>query len=85
MRIVNLDQSIKDKLRKARFDSDFMAALLSCDFLAIEENGREIVAACGIGGLMNVPTLQIDENFRGAGIGKKLLGLAIDEAHSMEG
>jgi len=49
-------------------------------FLVLEEIDRKIIGAAGIGGLFNVPSLQIHKDFQGKGIGKKLLIELVEEA-----
>lgn len=78
IKIVDVTDEIKDKLRKSGLSKD-MISLEYCDFLVIDERENKIVGAGGLGGLLNVPSLQIDENYRGEKLGKKLLGITIEE------
>ena len=57
-----------------------MTSLESCKFLVVEEDGGKIVGAGGVGGLFNVPSLQIADEYQGKGIGKKLLQETLKEA-----
>ena len=70
MKIVNNDEGIIEQLRKSGL-SKKMKSLESCDFLAIEEKDGKIIGAGGVGGLFNVPSLQINDQFQGKGIGPK--------------
>lgn len=79
MKIVNTNKNIIEQLRKSGL-SQKMKSLESCDFLAIEEKEGKIIGAGGVGGLFNVPSLQIADQFQGKGIGKILLGASIEEA-----
>jgi GNAT superfamily N-acetyltransferase len=78
MRIVDVTDLIKDKLQKSGLSKD-MISLEYCDFLIIEERDDKIIGAGGLGGILNVPSLQIHENHRGEKIGKKLLDATIEE------
>lgn len=79
MKIVNTNKNIIEQLRKSGL-SQKMKSLESCDFLVIEEKEGKIVGAGGVGGLFNVPSLQIDDQYQGKGIGKILLGATLEEA-----
>jgi len=79
MKIVNINKNIIEQLRKSGL-SQKMKSLESCDFLVIEEKEGKIVGAGGVGGLFNVPSLQIDDQYQGKGIGKILLGATLEEA-----
>lgn len=79
MRTTNTDGEIVGKLRESGISRQ-MKSLESCKFLVVEEADGRIVGACGVGGLLNVPSLQIADGYQGKGIGKKLLGETLDEA-----
>lgn len=78
MKIVNINEDIKEKLRASGLSKE-MISLEHCDFLVIEEKNGKIIGAGGLGGFLNVPSLQIDTQFQGKGIGKKLLDATIKE------
>ena len=78
MKIVDVTNDIKSKLQKSGLSKD-MISLEHCDFLVIEEREDKIIGAGGLGGFLNVPSLQIDENHRGEKLGKKLLDATIEE------
>lgn len=79
MRIVNTDNKIIEELRKSGLSYE-MKSLEACKFLAIEEQEGKIVGAGGVGGIFNVPSLQISNEMQGKGVGKILLGATIEEA-----
>ncbi len=79
MRIVHTHEKIVQELKKSDLYNE-MQSLGACDFLVIEEKDGKIIGAGGVGGLFNVPSLQIAEGFQGKGLGKILLGATIDEA-----
>ena len=79
MRIVNVDKNFIDKLRESGL-SKKMKSLEYCTFLVIEEEKGKIIGASGIGGILNVHSLQIDETVQGRGLGKKLFKKNIEEA-----
>lgn len=79
MRIVNMNENIRQELRKTELYKE-MSSLEACDFLILEEEDGKLVGVGGVGGLFNVPSLQIDQGFQGKGIGKILLGATLEEA-----
>ena len=79
MKIVNVDRHIIQELRKSGLSTE-MESLENCSFLVIEERNGKIIGAGGVGGIFNIPSLQIDEKYQGQGIGKILLGEIIHEA-----
>lgn len=79
MKIVNVDKHIIQELRKSGLSKE-MESLENCSFLVIEERNGKIIGAGGVGGIFNIPSLQIDEKYQGQGIGKILLGEIIHEA-----
>lgn len=79
MRIVDTDNQIIQKLQESGLSKD-MRSLEACDFLVLEEHEGKIIGAGGVGGLFNVPSLQINDEFQGKGLGKILLGATLDEA-----
>jgi len=81
MRIVNQDKNILQKLKKSRLSLN-MESLSRCDFFAIEEKDEQIIGAGGIGGFFNVPSMYIDERYRGKGIGRILFNAVVKEAKS---
>ena len=79
MRVVDTDESIIQGLRRTGLSKE-MGSLESCSFLVLEEDNGKIVGAGGVGGLFNVPSLQIDKEYQGKGIGKILLSATLEEA-----
>ena len=79
MRTTDTSPAIIDRLRESGLSKQ-MTSLESCKFLVIEEDGGRIVGAGGVGGLFNVPSLQIADEYQGKGIGKKLLQETLREA-----
>jgi len=79
MRIIDINENIIQELKKSGLYEE-MQSLGACDFLVIEEQDGKIIGAGGVGGLFNVPSLQIAGGFQGKGLGKILLGATLDEA-----
>lgn len=79
MRIVNVDDKIIQKLRSSGI-SEQMKTLESSDWLVIDEINEDIMGAAGIGGLFHVSGIQVNQNFRGKGLGKILQGKLVQEA-----
>jgi len=79
MRIVEVNAEIRNQLRKSGLSTQ-MGSLEYCDFLVIIEHEGKIIGASGIGGLLNVISLQIHPNFLDKGLGGKLLDGALIEA-----
>lgn len=79
MEIVNASKKIIDKLRNSEISTK-MRSLESCEWFVVEREGDEISGAVGMGGTFHVSGIQINENFRGKGIGKKIQKELIDES-----
>jgi GNAT superfamily N-acetyltransferase len=79
MKVVDINNIIVQKLRQSG-TSRQMRTLESADWLVIDESNDQITGAAGMGGLFHVSSIQIDQNFRGKGIGKMLQGELIKEA-----
>jgi len=79
MKVVEVDKKIIEGLRHSELSRE-MKSLEFCKFLIIEESPEKIIGASGIGGILNVHSLQIDEKYQGKGLGKKLFKENIEEA-----
>lgn len=71
--IINVNDDIKRRLKESNFSLLFLNNCLNSKFLSIEEHNSKIVGVCFVGGLLNSNGIEIQEEFRGKGIGKKLL------------
>ena len=80
VRTADTDGEIIGRLRESGLSVQ-MKSLEHCKFLVVEEDGGRIIGACGVGGLFNVPSLQIADSHQGKGIGKTLLGEMLKEAN----
>jgi len=78
LRVVDFNDDIKKKLEDSGL-SNKMKSLEHCSFLVIEERDGGVIGAGGLGGLLNVPSLLIDDKYQGQGIGKILLDATIKE------
>ena len=79
MKTVNVDNEIIQKLRASGI-SEQMKTLESSDWLVIDEINENVTGAVGIGGIFHVSSIQVNQNFRGKGIGKLLQAELIQEA-----
>jgi len=71
--IVNVNDDIKNSiLKNPEFSELFVKNCINSKFLAIEKDNSEIVGGCFIGGLLNSNGIEINEKYRGKGVGKKL-------------
>lgn len=78
--IVNVNDAVKNLLLKnSEFSELFINNCLNSKFLSIEKNHSEIVGACFVGGLLNSNGIEINEKYRGKGIGKKLVDEILNE------
>jgi len=77
--IVNVNDDIKKVLRNSDFSSDFLDNLLNAKFVAIQQVDSKIVGAAFVGGIMNVYGIEINENFQGRGLWKKLYDEVLKE------
>ena len=79
MTIVNVSDDIKEKLIQSNFTSRFLNNCFNSKFLSIKVEDQKIVGVGFVGGLLNSYGIEIIEQFRGKGIGKKLLSDVINE------
>ena len=79
MAIVNVTNDIKKKLLESNFSTRFLDNCLNSKFLSIELQDETIVGVGFVGGMLNSYGVEIAEELRGKGIGKKLLNEIIDE------
>ena len=78
--IVNVDKEIKNLLQKnSEFSDLFIENCINSKFLSVEKNNSQIIGACFVGGILNSNGIEINEKFRGKGLGKKLVNEVIDE------
>ena len=73
MTIVKVTDEIKEKLLSSSFSKRFLDNCFNSNFLAIELNNKKIIGVGFVGGILNSYGIEIIEEFRGKGIGKKLL------------
>ena len=73
MTIVNVTDEIKEKLLSSNFSKRFLDNCFNSNFLAIELSNKKIIGVGFVGGILNSYGIEIIEEFRGKGIGKKLL------------
>lgn len=78
MRIVDVDEKIIRDLRLSGL-SEKMKSIEFCKFLVIEEDKGKIIGAAGIGGIFNIQSLQVLDEYQGKGIGKKLFVMLLEE------
>jgi len=79
MVIVQVTDEVRKTLRNSNFSPLFLDNCLNSRFLAVEFNNQEIIGACFVGGLLNSNGIEINEEFRGKGLGKKLLSEILEE------
>lgn len=72
MAIVEVDEEIKDKLRKRNSSPLFLDSFLNAKFLSIQEIESEIVGVAYVGGIMNVYGIEVNKNYHGRGLWRKL-------------
>ena len=81
--IVSVNDEIKKLLAKnSEFSELFLNNCINSKFLAIEKLNSEIIAACFVGGILNSNGIEINEEFRGKGLGKKLVNEIMNECES---
>lgn len=79
MTIVNVTSDVINELKTTSFSELFLDNCMNSKFLAINRHDNKIIGICFVGGLLNSNGIEIHENFRGQGIGKKLLSEIILE------
>jgi len=70
--IVSVNDDTKKMLGNSDFSPEFLDNLLNAKFLAIQQVDSKVVGAAFVGGVMNVYGIEINENFQGRGLWKKL-------------
>ena len=81
--IVSINDEIKKLLSKnSEFSELFLDNCINSKFLAVEKSNSEIIAACFVGGILNSNGIEINEEFRGKGLGKKLVNEIMNECES---
>ena len=73
MTIIYVTDEIKEKLSTSNFSVRFLDNCFNSTFLAIELNHEKIIGVGFVGGLLNSYGIEIIEEFRNKGLGKKLL------------
>lgn len=79
MTIISVTEEVKVLIKKTEFSPDFIDNYLNSNFLAVEKENDSIIGAGFIGGLLHSYGLEILEEYRGKGIGKKILNEVIEE------
>ena len=79
MQIADVDSDIKKMLIESKISSS-MRSLESCEWIVYEKQGKKIVGAVGIGGIFHTSSIQINEDFRSQGIGKRIQTALVNEA-----
>ena len=83
--IVNVNDDVKNSLlNNPKFSELFVNNCLNSKFLAIEKDNSEIIGVCFIGGLLNSNGIEINEKYRGKGVGKKLVNEILNECNKRE-
>ena len=83
--IVNVNDDVKNSLlNNPKFSELFVNNCINSKFLAIEKDNSEIIGVCFIGGLLNSNGIEINEKYRGKGVGKKLLNEILSECNKRE-
>tara|TARA_B110000014_G_C20125156_1_gene598672 strand:- start:1058 stop:1624 length:567 start_codon:yes stop_codon:yes gene_type:complete len=80
MRIAEINEEVISKLQKSLISTE-MRSLESCEWAVLEEIDENIVGAAGMGGVFHVSGIQIKNEFRGKGIGKKIQAKLIEESY----
>jgi len=81
--IVSVNNEIKKLLIKnSEFSELFLNNCINSKFLAIEKLNSEIIAACFVGGILNSNGIEINKEFRGKGLGKKLVNEIMNECEN---
>jgi len=71
-------------LNNPKFSELFVNNCINSKFLAIEKDNSEIIGVCFIGGLLNSNGIEINEKYRGKGVGKKLVNEILNECNKRE-
>ena len=78
--IVSVNADVKKSLmQNSEFSELFKNNCMNSKFLSVEKNNSEIIGACFVGGFLNSNGIEINEKYRGKGLGKKLLYEVLDE------
>jgi len=76
------DDTKNSLIQNSKFSELFLHNCFNSKFLAIEKINSEIVGACFVGGMLNSNGIEINEKYRGQGLGKKLVNEILNECKS---
>ena len=79
MIITEIDDNIKNMLQKTGFSDSFLKSCFFSKFLVAEIIEDQIAGVTFVGGFLNLNGIEVNEKYRGKGIGKKLLNELLDE------
>jgi len=77
--VEQIDSNIKKMLSKTNFGTVFLDNCFNSKFLIMEVIDGNIAGVCFVGGALNSNGIEIVENYRGQGLGTKLLNELLDE------
>lgn len=73
MTIVSINDEIKELLLNSNFSQEFLDNCFNAKFLSIQQINSKIVGAAFVGGILNVYGIELDEEFFGRGLWRKLI------------
>ena len=73
MAIVLINDEIKEILLNSNFSQEFLDNCFNAKFLSIQQIDSKIVGAAFVGGMLNVYGIELDEEFFGRGLWRKLI------------
>lgn len=79
MTIINVTDEVKILLKKTKFSPDFIDIFINSNFLIVQKENDSIIGAGFIGGMFHSYGLEILEEYRGKGLGKKILYETVKE------
>jgi hypothetical protein len=79
MTIINVTDEVKILLKETKFSPDFIDIFMNSDFLIMQKENDSIIGAGFIGGMFHSYGLEILEEYRGKGLGKKILYETVEE------
>lgn len=73
MTIISINNEIKELLLNTNFSQEFLDNCFHAKFLSIQQVDSKIVGAAFVGGILNFYGIELDEEFFGRGLWRKLI------------
>lgn len=79
MRIIEPNETFREKLLEMNMDDRFVNTFIKSDFLVLDENDGELLGVAGVGGAFHIGGIFVKSQHRGKNISSKLNKIRDDE------